>query len=113
MLRKTLASLPKTLDNTYARILCNIDEEHTVNTLKILQWLAYSARPLQLGEIAEVIAVDTESNPRFDTKRRFPEPRDILTICTSLVTIVDEGFGEQIVGNGGYGGTRRHNVCRI
>ncbi|KAI9766558.1 MAG: hypothetical protein M1839_004885 [Geoglossum umbratile] len=62
MLRKALASLPKTLDDTYARMLCSIDEEHSQNALKILQWLAYSARPLQIEEIAEVIAVDIEDN---------------------------------------------------
>ncbi|KAI9856111.1 MAG: hypothetical protein M1813_009229 [Trichoglossum hirsutum] len=94
MLRKALTSLPKTLDDTYARILCSIDEEHSENALKILQWLAYSARPLQIEEIAEVIAVDIEDNPRFDIERRFPEPRDILTICSSLVTIAVEEAGD-------------------
>src|SRR5579862_7847890 len=96
MLRKALASLPKTLDDTYARILCSIDEEHSKNALKILQWLVYSARPLQLEEVAEVIAVDIEDNPRFDTKRRLPEPRDILTICSSLITIVTGVANEQV-----------------
>ncbi|KAI9764160.1 MAG: hypothetical protein M1840_008642 [Geoglossum simile] len=90
MLRKALASLPKTLDDTYARILCGTDEEHSGDALKILQWLAYSARPLQIREVAEVIAVDIEDNPRFDAERRFPEPRDILKICSSLVTIIEE-----------------------
>lgn len=43
-----LASLPKTLDDTYAQILCSIDEASSDNVLKILQWLAYSARPLHI-----------------------------------------------------------------
>ena len=86
MLRKALASLPKTLDGTYARILSNIDDEHCENAFRILQWLAYSARPLQIEELAEVITIDVEDSPRFDSERRFPEPRDILTICSSLVT---------------------------
>jgi len=108
MLRKALASLPKTLDDTYARILCNIDDENSENALKILQWLAYSARPLQIKEVAEVITVNIEHSPRFDSERRFPEPRDILTICSSLVTTTtgdsydeiedpdDEMAGEQV-----------------
>jgi len=103
MLRKALTSLPKTLDDTYARILCNINDENSEDALKILQWLAYSARPLQIKEIAEVITVNTEHNPRFD-----PDPRDILTICSSLVTTTvgdsydeiensdDEMTGEQV-----------------
>src|ERR1700722_15209906 len=74
MLRKALASLPKTLDETYARILCSIDEEHKENALKILQWLCYSARPLHIEEIAEVITVNIEDSPRFDPDRRLLEP---------------------------------------
>ena len=64
-LRKALQSLPKTLDDTYARILLNIDREDYQNALRILQWLAYSARPLQIEEITEVITVDIEGNPRW------------------------------------------------
>lgn len=85
-LRKALRSLPKTLDDTYAQILCNIDEEYSQDAFKILQWLAYSARPLRIEEVAEVIAVEINGNPRFDPENRLPEPRDILTICSSLVT---------------------------
>ncbi|KAH0547714.1 hypothetical protein FGG08_000204 [Glutinoglossum americanum] len=89
-IRKALASLPRTLDDTYARILLNISEEDSQNALKILQWLVYSARPLQIEEVAEVIAVDAEGNPRFDFEKRFSEPREVLTICSSLVTTTAE-----------------------
>jgi hypothetical protein len=94
MLRKALASLPKTLDDTYARILCNVDDENSENALKILQWLACSARPLQIKEVAEVITVNIEHSPRFDPERRFPDPRDILTICSSLVTTAGDSYDE-------------------
>jgi hypothetical protein len=90
MLRKALASLPKTLDDTYVRILCNIDEEYSKDALRILQWLTCYARPLRLEELVEVIAVDTEGDPRFDVENRLKEPRDILTICSSLVTTTME-----------------------
>jgi hypothetical protein len=90
MLRNALASLPKTLDATYARILYNIDEEYSKYALRILQWLVCSARPLQIEELVDVIAVDTEGDPRFDAYNRLKEPRDILTICSSLVTISAE-----------------------
>jgi hypothetical protein len=33
-----------------------------------------------------VIAVEIDDDPRFDPENRLPEPRDILTICSSLVT---------------------------
>lgn len=89
MLRKSLKNLPKTLDDTYARILCAIKEEHIKYVLSMLQWLVSSARPLRLEELAEVIAIDIYSNPRFDVERRFLEKRDALKICSSLVTTVD------------------------
>jgi len=87
MLRKTLASLPKTLDDTYARILRNIEEDYVEYVLKILQWLTFSNRLLQVKELAEVLAVDVEADPRFDPDRRLTEPKDILDMCSSLVTI--------------------------
>lgn len=85
-LQKALTSLPKTLDDTYARILCNIHDDHQGYVLKILQWLVYSIRPMKLVEIAEIIIVDVNENPRFDAERRFPQPRDIIMICSGLVT---------------------------
>jgi len=80
-----LVSLPKTLDDTYDRILCGIPEEYSEYAFKILQWLTYSARPLKLEELAEVIAVNTEGPPWFDEEALFPEPKDLIAICSSLV----------------------------
>ena len=79
--------MPKTLDETYARILCDIPEDHSQYAVKILQWLSYSARPLRVEELAEIVAINTTGNPWFDPENRFPEQREILTTCSSLVTI--------------------------
>ncbi len=78
------------MDDTYARILCNIDERHYQYAFKILQWLAYSARPLKLTEIAEVVAINVEEDPRFDPDKRLLDPRDILRICFSLISLEDQ-----------------------
>jgi ankyrin repeat protein len=86
-LRKALKSLPETLDDTYSRILCSIDEEYSQDAFKILQWLAYSARPLRIREVAEVVAINIRKDNRFNPNDRLREPRGILTICSSLVTI--------------------------
>ncbi|KAI9868362.1 MAG: hypothetical protein M1813_005805 [Trichoglossum hirsutum] len=86
-LRKALKSLPKTLDDTYARILLSIDEDYAQDALKVLQWLSFSNRPLRIEEVGEVVAVDLESDPRFDPERRLSEPYDLLIICSSLVTV--------------------------
>src|SRR6266487_5860524 len=90
-LRKMLKALPKTLDATYERILMGIDEEYVQDAIKVLQCLVYSARPMQINEVAEVLAVDFDHEPRFDTERRLPDPRDILVICSSLVTTSSTG----------------------
>lgn len=86
-LRKTLASLPKTLDDTYERILCNIDEDHAEDVLKVLQWLAFSVRPLNLREIAEATAITLDDTPRFDPGDRLRHPTDVLAICSSLIYV--------------------------
>ncbi|KAL5328216.1 hypothetical protein ACEPPN_001712 [Leptodophora sp. 'Broadleaf-Isolate-01'] len=86
-LRKALKSLPKTLDETYARILLSINEDYRQDAFRILQWLVYSARPLRIEEMVEVIAIDTEQS-RFNPENRLPDPRDLLTICSSLVTTI-------------------------
>ncbi|KAH0538097.1 hypothetical protein FGG08_005309 [Glutinoglossum americanum] len=89
-LRQTLASTPKALDLTYGQILLKIDKKYSQMALKILQWLVYSARPLQVKEAAEALAVDVEANPRFDAERRLIDPRNVLAICSSLVTTTTE-----------------------
>lgn len=86
-LRKALATLPRTLNDTYARILCDIDKDYQQYALHILQWLAFSELPLRLEEIAEVIAIDVNETPKFDPQRRLPDPRDVVEICSSLFTV--------------------------
>ncbi len=87
MLRKALKSLPKTLDDTYVRILCTIKAEYCSYAFKILQWLVFSVRPLSIQEAAEILAIDEEAERGFNPEYRLEDPRDILTICSSLVTI--------------------------
>ena len=87
-LRKALRSLPKDLDDTYARILQNIDNKgYGDQVAKILQWLAYSFEPMSPKEVAEVLTVDMESYPLVDLDRRLEDPQDILELCSSLVSI--------------------------
>ncbi|KAF8532438.1 hypothetical protein JB92DRAFT_2679476, partial [Gautieria morchelliformis] len=88
-LEKALTCLPKTLYETYDRILLEINEDYRQDALKLLQWLAFSARTLSLSEAVDLLATDpdTENGPLFDPNRRLWNPHDVLTICASLVTI--------------------------
>jgi hypothetical protein len=86
-LKKALKSLPKSINETYSRILSTIDEQYQEDTLKVLQWLTYAARPMLLEEVAEALAVDLNGIPSLDPGQRYPDPRDILALCSSLVTL--------------------------
>ncbi|KAF8513462.1 hypothetical protein JB92DRAFT_2721348, partial [Gautieria morchelliformis] len=90
-LKKALTNLPKTLYDTYDRILLDIDEDNRDDALKLLQWLAFSVRKVSLRESVEVLATEPDgvNEPLFDPDRRFDDPRDILTLCSSLVTVTD------------------------
>ncbi|KAF2250795.1 hypothetical protein BU26DRAFT_517582 [Trematosphaeria pertusa] len=94
-LRKALATLPPTLDQTYERILSAISEADSEYAIRILRWLTFSARPLSVNEIAEVVAIDTKRDPAFDRDEVLEDPLDALHICSSLVTITVNNEHEQ------------------
>ena len=95
-LQKTLHTLPKTLEDTYDRILRDIDEEYQADASKILQWLCFSTRPIKLQEMVEVLAFDIEDGPVFRPEQRLPDPLSILTICSTLVTMTIEAPGDSV-----------------
>ncbi|KAF3317256.1 hypothetical protein TWF173_000499 [Orbilia oligospora] len=99
-LQKTLNSLPTTLDETYARILRGIPEEHKQSALIILQFLTYSPRPLKIEEVIDAIAVDTETDEYFNPKYRMPNSNEVLCYCSGLVVAVPAGLGEHERGGG-------------
>jgi hypothetical protein len=84
--RKALQELPRTLDDTYNRILDNIPEEYRKEAICVMRLLAVSFRPLTIEEVAEATAVDVE-NEEFDTENRLRNPEVILEICSSLVKL--------------------------
>lgn len=86
LLRKALKSLPKTLDDTYSRILNNIPEEYVEDARRILSCLICSFHPLATQEIADTVAVVGHGETYYDVENRFSEPRDVLTVCSGLVT---------------------------
>ncbi|RYO53180.1 hypothetical protein AA0113_g9296, partial [Alternaria arborescens] len=87
MLRNSLATLPQTLDQTYDRILTAISKEDCVYAMRILQWLTFSARPLSVTEVAEVVAIDVARDLAFNRDEVLVDPLEALDICSSLVTI--------------------------
>ncbi|KAL8918370.1 MAG: hypothetical protein Q9208_007389 [Pyrenodesmia sp. 3 TL-2023] len=96
-LRRTLLSLPKDLDDTYARILKAIDDDgNHAQVFKILQLLVCSNEPVTVAEAAEIIPIELDSTPQVDLKRRLVDPDDVMAMCSALViheTQEDDGNG--------------------
>ncbi|KAF7982446.1 hypothetical protein HWV62_28591 [Athelia sp. TMB] len=89
-----LRALPKDLSGMYERSLsCNT---HPRDLKQILIWLAFSARPLTIEELAEVVTVDfSMSNdiPAYNADLQYFSPTDILAFCTGFVTFLPTGEG--------------------
>ncbi|XP_014558237.1 hypothetical protein COCVIDRAFT_36442 [Bipolaris victoriae FI3] len=101
-LRRALVTLPPTLDKTYDRILSAISEDDSRYAITILRWLTFAARPLSLGEVAEIVAINLDDEATFDRDEVLEDPLDVLNICSSMVTISTEesetqGPAKQIV----------------
>jgi hypothetical protein len=87
-LKDQLLRLPLDLDGVYDRIISGLDGRHRDDALKIIQWLSFSARPLELAEVAQVVGVVPDANQglRFKPSRVSSNSRSVLMICSSLVT---------------------------
>src|SRR6202035_4811915 len=84
-----LQCLPHVLDEVYDRIILGL--KHREDALTILQWLSFSARPLELAEVAQVTCAvpDADQGLRFKPSRVLADPRSVLMICSSLVVEID------------------------
>ena len=92
--KKQLSRLPKDLNETYDRILGRIEENDRDDAVKLFQWLAFSHRPLNLAELAEVVQVDFESRdlPWINSERRYDDTDDIFRVCSGFVSMTDDGM---------------------
>jgi hypothetical protein len=85
----SLKELPKTLDETYDRILRSIPIEDRKDVHSVLQILAVSYRPLSIDEVAEALSIDCESGTFNREEGGLMNKYDILKICSSLVTLFE------------------------
>ena len=91
---RTLRELPESLDETYERILKEIKKPNRAHARHILQCLVVAVRPLRVAELAEVLAVDfdTEEIPKLRPDWRWEEEELALqSACSSLIAIVHDG----------------------
>ncbi|KAH7019752.1 ankyrin repeat-containing domain protein [Ilyonectria destructans] len=86
MVHAELRRMPETLDQTYDRILQQVPKLHQPFVQSALHWLAFSARPLQIQELAEAAVVQPDGED-FDVERaRFFDQNMITELCGPLVT---------------------------
>ena len=87
------------MDETYERILLEIDEEKQEYAIRLLRCLAFSRRPLRAKELAEVLAIQFDTAiPMLDTSLRPEDAHEaVLSACSTLVTTVglnDVDYGD-------------------
>ncbi|THY06176.1 purine and uridine phosphorylase [Aureobasidium pullulans] len=91
-IRRALANLPRTLNDTYARMLTSIRAgEHFEEVTIILQLLVWSKAALPLDACQDAIIVCPEKTPGFNTEDRFfdrPEQCGLVNMCSGLVAVV-------------------------
>nr|OQO29670.1 hypothetical protein B0A51_02575 [Rachicladosporium sp. CCFEE 5018] len=100
-LRAALLALPKTLDETYQRMLNNINEADRSYALTLLRWLAYAQSPLSLLELAEADIIDPKDDPAADGLVDVDDRgdwADTFNILAGFVTI--DGVQEREVDRG-------------
>jgi ankyrin repeat protein len=89
-----LEELPESLDETYERILREIRKPNQGHAHRLLQCLVAAVRPLQVKELAEVLAFDfsTEGIPKLNLGWRWEDQEEaVMSACSSLVMIVKFG----------------------
>ena len=87
--RKQLQNLPKGLYETYDHILLKINSSDDGMDAKIfLRWLSFSARPMSLDELSEVVVVDLESEdgPKYTPERQYFNKGNVLKNFSGLIT---------------------------
>jgi ankyrin repeat protein len=94
---KILDELPETLDETYERVLREINKPNRDHACRLLQCLTVALRPLRVEELAEVLAIDFDAPaqggiPQLNPNWRWPDQHQaVLSTCSSLIAIVDDG----------------------
>ena len=99
-IRRALEELPKTLDETYARSLEEIEEQNWEYAHRLFQCVAAASRPLRVSELTEFLAFDFDagSTPAFLSDWRPEDPaHTVLSICSSLLAVVKQGPGLPVV----------------
>ena len=92
--RRVLRELPRSLDETYERVLKGLGAANQRQAHRLLQCLTVATRPLHVEELAEVLALDfdgaNDGIPVLNKDWRWDDQKQgVLSTCSSLIVIVD------------------------
>ena len=95
-IRLTLNELPTSLDETYERVLKEIGLVNHDHAHRLLRCLVVAIRPLRVEELAEILELDFDiaegATPVLNEDWRWEDrQRAVLSTCSSLITLVDDG----------------------
>ena len=83
-IKKALLALPSTLDETYERMLCGIEDMYRDEALTIFRWLVYARSPPSIGELAEAAIIEPRGDGVVDIDSR-GAVEDLLGILAGLI----------------------------
>jgi hypothetical protein len=88
---RQLDRFPSGLNQFYEQMLSKVREKDKEDVFKLLQWLAFSFRPLRLEELVEVTGIipDSAQGLRFDRSHVYESSDSVLDVCSSLVTCAE------------------------
>ncbi|KAF8261137.1 hypothetical protein EI94DRAFT_1705763 [Lactarius quietus] len=100
--RHTLEQLPESLDETYERIMMDIQKANKGQAYRMLQCLAVAVRPLSVAELAEILAFEFDAanggTPKLNANWRWEDHEQaVLSTCSSLITIVTSDYDYPVV----------------
>ena len=81
--KHALGRLPPTLDQTYDNILLSVPQEDRELLNRALRLVVFSARPMQLREVAEAVIIEPGTS-KIDEDDRLQRPEDLLDIGKNL-----------------------------
>ncbi|KXT18471.1 hypothetical protein AC579_2243 [Pseudocercospora musae] len=87
-LKDTLARLPTSLPETYSRMLQKIPPARKDGAIRLLQFLMLSPNPLELGEAANVLAMNIDGGTLYERDKELPDHSELALYCPGLIMIV-------------------------
>ncbi len=96
MVKKALKKLPRSLDETYERILRRVDPEHHNYVIRLLQWLCLADGPIEYESLRHALAVSPGESAaeelKYDPEDCFESFEDIISLCPGFLNSCKKPF---------------------